>query len=432
MKKLITGIVMASFVLLGPVATYAQTSSTTPSAQIQSLLTQIQNLQAQVKAMQDLQTQIKTAQTGVKNTLSLIRNLREGMSGDDVAALQTILASDPTIYPQGNVSGYYGKLTSEALKKFQKKHGIEAVGYAGPKTLKKLNEVIKELGLAQVRDIVNSATTTPITGQPTIAYKGNKFCIPPGHLIAKGWQKKNQLNPAIVTICNEKYEDDDDDDTPIDIRRATPTLTNTASASVVVGGTIRDTATLSIGQSPTGTLTFNVYAPSDTTCSTPLVTPALSTTTVNGNGNYVSANFTTSVVGIYRFTASYIGDQKNYPVSTACNAPGSTVSVIDAYPQTDTTAPVISAINTSSLLATTTNIVWTTNELSNSKVWFGTSSPLNLTLTPVSITNLVTSHSVPLSGLATSTVYYYVVGSSDSSGNAATSTQATFTTTSGL
>jgi hypothetical protein len=42
--------------------------------------------------------------------------------------------------------------------------------------------------------------------------------------------------------------------------------------------------------------------------------------------------------------------------------------------------------------------------------------------------NSATSHNFLLSNLATSTPYYYVVTSTDSSGNIATSTQGTFTT----
>ena len=413
MKKLLSSIVLVSFVLMGPVSAFADTtvSSATASAQVQLLLTQIQNLQTQIKGLQALQTQVQTATTGVVSTLQLIRNLREGMTGADVTALQTILAADPTIYPEGTVTGYYGRLTSQALKKFQKKYGIEAVGFVGPKTLKKLNEVIKELGLAQEKD-------------------NNKLCIPLGHTKAPGWIKKMgaaAVATDLVPLCNNKQNNDDEKDHQNNQATTTPAITNTASASVMVGGSISDTAHLTSGNNPTGTISFNVYAPVDTTCTTPL-TPALPLISINGNGNYSSASFVTSAVGIYRFVATYSGDMKNYPVHTVCNAAGSTVSVT-AVP--DTTAPVITAL-IATPAATTTAISWTTNELSNSKVWFGTVNPVNLTLTPSSLAGFVTNHSILLSSLATSTIYYYVVGSADSSGNIATSTTGSFTTHSGL
>lgn len=413
MRKILSGIILAAFVLVSPVSTFADTTTTTASAQVQALMTQVQNLQTQIKAMQVLQTQVQTAATGVVSTLQLIRNLREGMTGADVTALQTILAADPTIYPEGTVTGYYGRLTSQALKKFQKKYGIEAVGFVGPKTLKKLNEVIKELGLAQEKD-------------------NNKLCIPLGHTKAPGWIKKMgaaAVPTDLVPLCNNKQNNDNEDNHQNNQATTTPAITNTASASVVVGGSISDTAHLTSGNNPTGTISFNVYAPIDTTCTTPL-TPALPLISISGNGNYSSAGFVTSAVGMYRFIASYSGDLKNLPVHTICNAPGSTVSVT-AVP--DTTAPVISGVSTSNLLGTTTSIVWTTNEVASSKVWFGITSPISTSGAPnITNTNLVTSHSVPLTGLSTSTTYYFVVGGADGSANTSTSIQSSFVTTAGL
>ncbi len=42
-----------------------------------------------------------------------------------------------------------------------------------------------------------------------------------------------------------------------------------ASPSVTVGGQVTDTATLTGGTSPTGTLTFVLYGPDDATCAVP-------------------------------------------------------------------------------------------------------------------------------------------------------------------
>ena len=69
----------------------------------------------------------------------LSRQLEVGMSGADVSALQTFLAQDSTIYPQGLVTGYFGVLTSAAVSNFQSRNGIDNVGRVGPITLAKLN-----------------------------------------------------------------------------------------------------------------------------------------------------------------------------------------------------------------------------------------------------------------------------------------------------
>jgi peptidoglycan hydrolase-like protein with peptidoglycan-binding domain len=61
------------------------------------------------------------------------------MSGPDVSALQTFLAADATLYPQGLVTGYYGFLTKAAVSNFQARNNIPTVGRVGPMTLPVLN-----------------------------------------------------------------------------------------------------------------------------------------------------------------------------------------------------------------------------------------------------------------------------------------------------
>jgi PKD repeat protein len=56
------------------------------------------------------------------------RVLKRGASGDDVMRLQQFLATDPAIYPEGNVSGYYGALTEAAVQRWQAKFKIVSSG----------------------------------------------------------------------------------------------------------------------------------------------------------------------------------------------------------------------------------------------------------------------------------------------------------------
>ncbi len=69
----------------------------------------------------------------------LNRSLDVGSTGTDVSALQTFLAGDATLYPQGLVTGYYGFLTKSAVSNFQSRNGIDPVGRVGPVTLPVLN-----------------------------------------------------------------------------------------------------------------------------------------------------------------------------------------------------------------------------------------------------------------------------------------------------
>jgi hypothetical protein len=51
-----------------------------------------------------------------------------GSRSEEVKRIQEILKTDPTIYPEGYVTGYYGRLTENAVKKLQKKCGLPETG----------------------------------------------------------------------------------------------------------------------------------------------------------------------------------------------------------------------------------------------------------------------------------------------------------------
>ena len=80
-------------------------------------------------------------------------DLRVGSQGKEVEELQKCLAKDPEIYPQGEVTGYFGQKTKEAVIKFQEKYRqdiLEPVGLkkgtgeVKEKTREKLNEICFE------------------------------------------------------------------------------------------------------------------------------------------------------------------------------------------------------------------------------------------------------------------------------------------------
>ncbi|HVF71788.1 MAG TPA: choice-of-anchor Q domain-containing protein, partial [Chthoniobacterales bacterium] len=127
-----------------------------------------------------------------------------------------------------------------------------------------------------------------------------------------------------------------------ELNLARPTITTQASAGIVAGGTISDTATLANGDAPTGQITFKLYGPNDAACGgTPVFT---STKTVNGNGSYTSDSFTPPTAGTYRWIASYSGDSRNDTVSGACNDANETVVVSKATPTLTTQASATTAV----------------------------------------------------------------------------------------
>jgi hypothetical protein len=106
---------------------------------------------------------------------------------------------------------------------------------------------------------------------------------------------------------------------------AQTTLSTQTAASAALGSPIHDTATLSGGLNPTGTITFRLYGPNDAGCTAAAIFS--STVPVAGNGNYVSGTFTPALSGAYRWIASYSGDAANAAAATACNDANETVTI---------------------------------------------------------------------------------------------------------
>lgn len=113
----------------------------------------------------------------VAGAAPLYRQLQIEMTGSDVSDLQTFLAKDTTIYPQGLVTGYFGFLTKSAVSNFQARNGIETVGRVGPITMAAINA---QMGGASIGDVTvpsistvnvntasNSANLSWSTSEPT-------------------------------------------------------------------------------------------------------------------------------------------------------------------------------------------------------------------------------------------------------------------------
>jgi len=102
------------------------------------------------------------------------------------------------------------------------------------------------------------------------------------------------------------------------VNKASPNIITTPNPTIgVIGVTLNDSADLSGGFNPTGDITFNLYAPSDPTCSgAPAFTNVV---TVNGNGVYTtSSGFASNAIDIWHWAAAYSGDSNNNPASSAC------------------------------------------------------------------------------------------------------------------
>ncbi|MCA9363834.1 peptidoglycan-binding protein [Candidatus Kaiserbacteria bacterium] len=183
-------LILAGVVLMG--ASFMPQVSRAETLSIDDMLALIQDLLTQVE---DLQKQINTVRGEIK---ALIRDgLKEGMTDEDIEKIQEILASDPSIYPEGYVTGYFGPLTRSALRRFQEKFELEVNGEVDEETRAALETLLEaRFGEGQV---------------------------PPGLLRAPGIQKKFELRlkdecdnsgSGKDPFCREirvKYHFDDDD-----------------------------------------------------------------------------------------------------------------------------------------------------------------------------------------------------------------------------
>ena len=98
-----------------------------------------------------------------------------------------------------------------------------------------------------------------------------------------------------------------------------------------------------------------------------------------------------------------------------------TVSITQTMPNApnefDTTGPVITNIVTTSVTSTSAVVTWTTDEPSNSVVFYRIGQIPQTEVLTASVSGLVTSHSVPLTSLVPNSPYYFRVSSIDASNN---------------
>lgn len=374
-------------------------------ALIQQLQQQIQELKAKIEALLQSKSEIKEAEKEVKTTLRLIRQLRWGMSGEDVELLQEILATDPDIYPEGLVTGYFGPLTHNAVKRLQKVANFEQVGQVGPKTLRRLNEILAEGA-------------------------GSSGKVPPGLLIAPGIRKKlagtvpqplpgQELPPGIAKKLESEPEIPD---TTAPVAVTDLSALNATASSVDLSwtapgddGSTGTAASYDVRYSTSEITSENWSSATQATEEpTPSVAGTVESMTISG----LSAETT------YHFALKTSDEVPNE--SNLSNVPSLATSVLSD----DTTAPVISELSANDITSSSTTIIWVTDEEADSKLWHSTSTPVDTEgSTPTaSDSGLTLNHSLEISDLVPDTTYYYVVSSADAVDNATTSSEDSFET----
>lgn len=172
---------------------------------------------------------------------------------------------------------------------------------------------------------------------------------------------------------------------------------------------------------------------SSTTATTATITwttdeGATSTVNYGTSVSYGTASSSASSVTSHTYNLSGLSAGTTYHFQIVVTDAASNTTTSSDYTFTtatpDVTAPTLSSIASSTTTSTAT-ITWTTNENASSTVRYGaTSSYGSASTTPA----YQTSQSITITGLTAATTYHFRVESSDSSGNLATSSDYTFTT----
>ena len=130
----------------------------------------IADLQAQVVILSQQLALLQQQKTGTTSgsCVTITVPIGPGSTGSNVTALQQFLARDRSIYPEAQVTGYYGSLTTTAVQRFQAKYNIvssgspSTTGYGrvGPKTM----DVINSICGAATNDVGAFMQVSPTSG----------------------------------------------------------------------------------------------------------------------------------------------------------------------------------------------------------------------------------------------------------------------------
>ncbi len=318
MKKLLLTLVLC--VMVTPHFALAQTASPTlTSAQVAELIAQLQiqikELQQQLIVIQQTATPEVTASTEFVAVSAFTQTLARGMFSEEVKELQRLLAQNPEIYPEAIISGYFGALTEEAVKRFQESHGLESVGVVGPKTRAVLNETMSSSGggsgVVQNTEVVTTAivvtppppppapTPTPIAVTPPPPPSPN-----PSTGTYYGSYTGGGLNPSTPTFYSEP--------TPVAPPPAAATSTSEASSTPPVSPTPAPSPSPTPTPTPTPAPATDTTGPTITSLS---ITPV--STTPGGQVSFTATAEDPSGIRTIIYDIKYPGT--TYTLRPNCN-----------------------------------------------------------------------------------------------------------------
>lgn len=183
MKQLIIGIIAGALIASGTLV-FAQTTSNSDSSSsgttaVDGLLNRITALEKRVSALETcsslggrwqtggacaVQT-TGTTQPGPQPTLGTGSTVQtgggttvsQGASGQNVQTIQQFL-KDEGSFTYSTATGYYGPITTDAVKTFQAKNGLTVSGTVDQQTIQKMNTMVKQVA-PTLQNSIQSLTT---------------------------------------------------------------------------------------------------------------------------------------------------------------------------------------------------------------------------------------------------------------------------------
>lgn len=253
----------------------------------------------------------------------------------------------------------------------------------------------------------DNSVSLSLNGCPTKAF---------GHLFAPGWLKRNDattltagciLPPGIAKKLG----------IPVPAGTSTDTTAPIISSIIATPGTTTASVAWNTNELADSAVFFSTSLPVNTNATgSQMVSSDAKVFGHNLTLNNLSASTTYFVVIRSRDASGNAAMSSTFSFTTGV--------------ATDNVSPIITNLivfNGTSTLRFT----WNTNEPATSKIFYSTTTPVNVnsTSTPfVENTALVTSHDITITGLATSTVYRIVVQSKDAANNIGTVNEVPVTT----
>ncbi len=147
------GLILGTFLAMPPMASAALTES-----QIQAILSLLQSFGTDQAIVNNVNSSLRGLPTTGGGggtavcpnfTYNLYLGLDDSETGGQVSELQKFLAQDSSVFPEGTITGFYGPLTEQAVKRWQAKNGVvysgspDTTGYGvvGSRTREKIRAV---------------------------------------------------------------------------------------------------------------------------------------------------------------------------------------------------------------------------------------------------------------------------------------------------